>query len=499
MSDRANLNVGLLLSDIFMQKWKEIRGLGLFNQIFFDKKDYRKMQLFSILQDRYPAGIEKKELYIKYQASRKTLFSDIRELEQDFIQIYDKPILKIKENGTFFLEYELEFSFQKLLLFYAGNSRNFWIFNKIVNSQSTSFKELTKTVFFSQSAIYGSMHQLTHYFHPLSISWSFSGIQGNERKIRHLLFESYWSLFGGVSWPFDIIRDNLLVEVEQFEKKVWIFNELERERMLYWLAIMKLRISQGHTLATSKQVSKKNVEAAIHVKFLIEKHVFEKLLITELEEEIDFLMNSLTYFIGCSLTNMEDSEYSPSWEGLKIEEQCIEKGVGAGWDSNQLQQFYIHLKKIRYFWEENLIGWYHFIEPNAAIYFNESKSFLENGIKKLLNEVPLLLASAYMYECKKIGLFFVAPIRIQIISKEGNTIEVEKKIQRFSEYPIEFDQREGARVDIVLTNYLAKQERKEVNENHYFFYDNPLNENKISMILERAIALKGNRKVNYTH
>lgn len=93
-----------------------------------------------------------------------------------------------------------------------------------------------------------------------------------------------------------------------------------------------------------------------------------------------------------------------------------------------MRQFYIQLKKIRYYWEENLLDWYHFLEPKAAIYFNESHSFFEDGIKKLLTKVPLLLGSAYMYEYKKWGLFFVVPIRIQIISKEGSAIEVEKTI-----------------------------------------------------------------------
>lgn len=452
------------------------------------------MHLFSIFQDSHPEGIQMKELYTKYQASRKTLSNDMKELEQDLIQVYDKPILKKRTDGNFYLEVDLHFSFQKLSLFYAENSRNFWIFNKIVKNQSKTIKELSENVFYSQSAVYGSVNQLKEYFQSLSISWSFFEIKGDERKIRHLLFESYWSLFGGISWPFDRSRESLVSEVQQFEKKGWIFNELEQERLLYWLAITEIRINNGYILATRKKVTIEDVEVIIPFTFFLEKYCSEEYATTDFEEEIYFFMNTLVHFMGCSLSNVNETRGSLTIEVSNIEEQLLQKGEAAGWDSNQLQQFASQLKKIRYHWEEDILEWYHFLKPQAEIYFNESKPFMDNSIKNSFNKISSLLGSAFIYECKKFGLFFVVPIRIQIISKEGSTIEVEKILQQFSEYPIEFDQQKGARVDIFLTNFLAKQDCKELNRNNYFFYDWPLKKNKVSMILEQGMALKMNGK-----
>lgn len=454
------------------------------NEIFLHKKEDRKIRLFTLLKNAPIRGIQVNELAEAYSNSRKTMHSDLKELKQDLIFVYKKALLNEYPTGTFYLDIEKTVLTQKLLLYYMKKSRNFWVFTTIAKNKKTSFITLKENLYYSQSTIYDSIKKLNHALRPLAISCSSAGVIGDEKKIRHLLFESYWSVFGGIEWPFSIKREIFEKEIKKLEQVGGLFTDLEREKILYWLAITEMRLTIGQQLSNQNQRQFRQKKNTLHSFF--EKSCSKKHQENNFQEEYLFLIGTSKFFLDIPLDLTERRVQKKITEPIfKIENQLLLRGENSNLSISEMAGFIKILEKINYFSEEMLVDWYHFIEPNALIYLNENDYFIEKKWRELLAGLSDEIKSMYLLEAEKSGLTLMKPLRIKILSKEGNTLEIGQFFKKYSLYPIEISQKNDVQFDVLVTNFVLHSQNKEENPACIFF-EWPLTQPQLYIILEQA-------------
>lgn len=461
-----------------------------FIHIFFYKNDLRKIKLFSLLRSAPNQRIHINEFYKLLSYSRKTLYSDLKELEQDLICVYRIPILKEENNEFSLINVERTHS-QQLLLYYVKKSKDFWIFNMIFKNKKVTYSSLSNNLHYSQTSIFKSIVKLNKKFKPLGISCPPSGLVGDEKIIRHLLFEIYWTLFGGIEWPFEGNREYFLLEVKKIEQLGLNISDLEKEKVLYWLAITSLRLSSGKILFSTEvqvanDISKKGLFNTLFSKYCEE---YKK---NNFEEENRFLICTIIFIGNSSLELKLIREQTK--QIIKIENYLRLKSIEAHLNRNEMNLLELDLNKANYYIKENLIEWYQFIEPEAKRYFQENSILMEEKWRLLQDNLFEGLSTMYMYIAKKNGIYVVDPLRIYISSKESRIAEIGQLLKKHSAYPIEVSQSLKFKQDIVLTNYLMASQNKFLLSDT-FFYEWPLTETQINNIVAIAIKRKKEKRI----
>lgn len=468
--------------------------MDYFTQVFFHKKDLRKMHLFSLLKAASHEGIHLNELDIVSPNSRKTVYSDIMELKQDLICVYKDLLLK-EENGWFRLICENTIQSQMLMCFYIKKSRNFWVFNMIVENKGISYRGLSEIMFCSQTSIYESVVKINKMLKPLGISCHTKGLMGDEKIIRHLLFETYWFLFGGIEWPFKLKREDFLSEIVKLESSGAKLKDLEKEKIFYWLAITEIRLRKGNSISNSDVKTHDKIDRKIYLTFFLEKSCGKYKRILNFEEESRFLINTIQILVDSSYHLNKNVNQVKQID--KIKYYLREKGKEAKLNTSEMKQLEIEFIKIDYYIKEDLIDWYHFLEPNCMLYFKEISILIEKNDILLKHNICEKVTSMYVLAAKKSGIYVARPISISIISREGRTSEVGQLLKRYSEYPIELIQPNNNVIDIILTDFSGKNRDKEL-RTPIVFYEWPLSETQVENIITTAISLKKEMVESYS-
>ncbi|CAD5898847.1 hypothetical protein CMALT430_20075 [Carnobacterium maltaromaticum] len=458
-----------------------------FNQIFFHKKELRKIWLFSFFKKASSQGVQLTELLIAYPYSRKTFHSDMKELRQDLVVVYKNQILIEQENGIYRLDNESKISSQKLILYYAKRSRDFSVFHTIAKNRKASFSYLTTKLYYSQSSIYNSMKKLNVEFESVGVSCSTNGLSGEEKKIRHLLFESYWSGFAGIEWPFDVPREQLVQEIKKLEELGIRLNELEKEKILYWLAVTEIRLSKGNSIIDTgdKSISRKNRTILFQSFFELSSNEYSREY--NFEDEEAFLISTI-YFLRDHQVELQEQDNQLNCV-IKIEKYLKLRGANSGLSQIELNQFQKQLIKINYYLKENLIDLYHFLEPKAKSYYEENFILMEDDWHLLQKDIYAEISSIYVLAAKNNGVSLVKPLRIHLVSKEGRTSEIGHFFKKYSDYPIEITHTIETETDILLTDFLSGVQQEELKPK-IFVYEWPVTDAQLQTILSQAIDSK---------
>lgn len=464
--------------------------------IFLDKKDYRKNELFSLLKTSELECLST-EAYTDYKYSRKTFRADILELKEDLLEVYGTDLFSSQGPDSFKIDTSHFIASNKLFLFYLEKSRNFETFNFIVQHAPQTFKFFQSMFFYSQSAIYQSLNQLNKSFESLSLKFSLSGIEGDERTIRHVLFRVYWIAFGGVKWPFEIDREFLLNEVNKGEIIRGKLSEFERERLLYWLAITVLRIKKGLGVLTNKSSKSESLSS-----------LFEGFLTTvcpnlspevSVQDEVRFFTDTIASFDNqeMSLEPFEElvaeSSIVERWKSIRIsekesvsvsihnrlEELLLEEALSKGWQPDECRHLVKQLNKIRYYIEENLLDYYYFVTPSNETDYREQRQWVSSELKNLLDQFPNRIASVYIFECTRLGLMLTKPLRIRVHSKDGNALQLKSLLQKQVVCSIELEYRKEFEADVLFTDLLSEYQLSLSSGQKCIFYEFPLVETKI--------------------
>lgn len=457
-----------------------------FFKMFFEKNDYRKIMIFLKLQKLEEKKFELLDVLNLSNTSKKTSYADFYELRQDLINVYGSPIFIEDEQKKFIFIQNSCFLNQELMVYYLRKARNFWLFNQIVQNTPQSVNDLKKNLFFSQSVVYRSLEKLNRTTCALSITLSMAGIQGDERMVRKFLVEVYWAFYGGYHWPFNIDKRILIGSINNFDIVSENDNEIEKEKILYWLAITKIRIEKGET-----------IPAKLKIKESKYKYIFKSILTSYgLEMNNDVLLNSeFNFFTKMVNTVVQDvipmsigkKETLSEYKIESVENYLIQKGKKELQNKQAFESFCGRISQINSFVDSEIVDWYHFVETEALSSYRNYFFLLKDQEKKILKHLPEKIASAYVFECNKVHLYLVRPLYIKIHSKENNSTEVVLRFKKYSPYPVQINN-EIRYADIILSNIIKDKKNKE--NNSLYFYEWPLTKNRVEFIVNHIINKK---------
>lgn len=454
---------------------------------FFDKRDYRKWNLFNLINNSDSDEIQLGELKRNYKMSKKTLFADLDILNLDLVEIYQSSFFKVdKKRGVVKRITTITYS-SLLIQYYIKKSRLFLIFNLVLTNPEMNSDEVQRRLFYSSSTVYTSCNQLNLFFSSFSLSFSLKGLRGNERLIRHILVEMYWVLFGGNSWPFEKERKEFIHEFEYSGLKIETTNWIEREKILYWFAITDMRIKINSGIYSIDNSVENNEEKIFDgLLSVLKKKVKHQNKAISLESECQFLsqiINSFAYNSPEMVGNKIMSKIAP------LDSFCLKKIKEKKLTEYTNKQLQFRLRLVKYYYRENLLDWYHYLEPEAMIYYRKISPYLEDEIKEKSVKLANKIVSAYIFECQKSGVYFNKPLPLIVHSKEGRILQLIQLFKQHSPYPVEVVNENHSEHSILLTNSLIDYEKHKNNKKKCLYYEWPLDEKKIVELVTKAFQL----------
>lgn len=474
--------------------------------VFLEKKDYRKNQLFLTLQNSEDQRCRINTLLQKYQYTRKTFNGDIAELKEEILHVYQEDLLEKTASDIILHQSKSSFLSFLLPLFYVRRSRNFQLFDILVQQEVQTFKQLQTKIFSSQSAIYQILKTLNQVVFPLKITFSLWGIEGEEHTIRSFLFMVYWSLFGGFCWPFSIEKESLLVimNMEGFLKRE--ITEFEREKTLFWMAITLCRLRK-RCFISKGQPSKRMIpkwfggylalgQLKPEIRVSVEDEYSFFLRMRPIDTPPVYRLNQgrlasrgMVYYQSLNrLTNTNDEK--GNWPlTIQLEERLLEHAKVRGWRESQCQNLIIQFRKIRHCMEEDLIDLCHWLDPKSLSYYMSMQSTIVGDIQELLRRLPKEVACLYVSECQQLGLGLRPSVRVQIHAKKGEVAPLMRLLDSCGNDSIELDQGSDRAIDILFTDVLSEYQMEQSVGNHCIFYEYPLKDAAIISELRKIIDL----------
>lgn len=456
---------------------------------FFDKQDSRKSHLYILLKNGPKEGICINEIVENQGTSRKTALSDINELSLDLLKIYGEKI--IKKNMRMVVNVEKVSSEIPLFLYYFKRSCKFKIVDAHVMYPSISRMELKGKLYYSDSKIYNTYKSLNTIIKPLGLYFGSNGLSGDEHIIRNFIVELYWCAFGEWYWPFNKHQNNFLTEIKLLEQEWGSFVKTEIDKSTYWLYITELRIKNGYVIHEEKpKLLSPNPIIGSFENFIGKS--MQKTKKEIIKGENNFLEHTISVILKIP-TDWENPDISNNFKkNFEIEKFLLEKGGEQSWSPLIMRHYRSNLEKIRYYIQEGLMKWYHFLEPNAKKNWNSIGHLLIPEIKEVLVGVSDEISSAYIYASQILGLFLSVPLRVGIQDREENTAQVIQLFTRWSKYPVLLVDHKSEKYDILLTEFFKDNScTLKENKKFSFFYEFPLTEEKISMLIHERL-----RKMN---
>ncbi|MFS7401480.1 helix-turn-helix domain-containing protein [Carnobacterium maltaromaticum] len=462
-----------------------------YEKILFDKKEYRKINLVKRLEAASLLGLTRQQLFVGYSHCMKTLTADIKELRQDVVHVYGEGLIPESSDGKLLIENNLGFTKQSLQLFYVKKSRQFWIINELFHYKQNERGKLEQSSYYSMSAIYKGLKSLNKSFELLGVTFSSRGIEGDERKIRYILFEIYWSLFGGIEWPFRMDQSILVAEMDGLEKRGVLLNTIEKEKLMFWLAIISQRVTNDYS---ASRINKIKIGQLLGVFFRSSDRAVT--LNSMPEKEFNFFKEVLHYYFRKIYPFPFEIKQNSQLNYLLVEKELNQIGKEIGWNESQCAELRFRLRAVTYYANEGLLDWYCFREAIYDINFDRVYQLVNHKLKKRLKLIPIKLRNAYLLECKKMGHRLNDPVRISILTKEENYVQLRTMFKKYSQYELIIYSDTNYEVDVVLTDYQKKYQKEQLKGNPYLLFEQPLTENKIVTMLDEIMNMRIENKKN---
>lgn len=456
---------------------------------FFDKRDKRKIQMFFFIKSQGTKGIKFNELILVQQVSRKTVSADFKELNHDIQDIYGHEYL-IKRESTIFIDWSPLNDVNLLLFYYFKRSRSFKVMHAQLTNPNLSQNQLNSKIFWSSTALYTVYNNLSLLFKPLDIMFDFKGIAGEERIIRHLLVELYWAVFSKEGWPFEIDKIQLKEKIDLFKNNNYFDFEMAEEKSIYWLAITIFRLQGGYLISSNKE---NNEDSSYWVLNELCKDYIKsetKINIIDLVEESKFLKKTLEIILRKPEISIQQDLKYPILKYQQIELSLLQRGKEQKVPFFMYQWLELELVKIRYYIEEDLLKLYHFFKPEAKKIWKGIQPMLNLEIRKVMEDMPSSIESAYIYAGYQVGLILMNPVRVQINAKEEELIKVANALFRYSRYPVVVvGSNEKAELTLVDVSYINQSKDKN-NDGIMFFYECPLTEEQVEKGVSKVVLQK---------
>lgn len=221
---------------------------------FLDSNTRRKVELLITLNKEDGLGFE--ELSRRLHVSRPTIFRDVEEIQEKF-QEWQLTEAELKtRKATVYFVVNTDYSIHQIFLNYLEENLNYQALVEIFHSGSINLKDFAKKHFVSYNSLYkklSSKNKLLKNFDLKFVTNKQAELAGNERQLRFFYSEFFWYSYSGIKWPFpNISRQSLKKLINPIElirgKKLGF---VEKEKILYDLAVFMSRIQQGHFIPTA--------------------------------------------------------------------------------------------------------------------------------------------------------------------------------------------------------------------------------------------------------
>lgn len=205
-----------------------------------NKSDYRKWIIYNELN--LNKDMNNKLLARLCGCTAKTFWVDIQEIKDELDEIDGMPTIQVRKDNIF-IKQDQVIPLNNVLLRSILKSNHFKVFKEVSEAKNRTIKQFSKSQYLSPTTIYKSIKKLNTILSPFNLHIANFKLTGDEYKIRIFLFHFYWTVFGGVKWPFKAIDENECEEhVYKIENKFSeYFTWIEKKKVSFWVAISILR------------------------------------------------------------------------------------------------------------------------------------------------------------------------------------------------------------------------------------------------------------------
>lgn len=443
-----------------------------------DKIIYRKIKLLKLL-DMAIDDMAIDDICTIMGLSKKTIQKELTELKEDLAVLKYKVKIS-KRKSHYKLEKEHTCNMDTVYLSIKKKSTYFFLMRKTLIGNRIAVNNEIMYVY-SPSKKHKDKKNFNLYLMKYNLELEPRSIEitGNETDIRFLYFQFFWNNYHGVEWPFDTInRHDLIQDIETCEDQfVSNMSEMEKECLLYWLAIIKIRREKNKFLVESQ------VELA-GVSFE-DSRIFEEILSTIVggkeKKMIHVEAKYLYYYFALTTENSINSqqlitalekkkELGIHTMVLDLIVEFKEKFIVC--DSENYETVYfplykLYLLEIHFKGQIRDEGWGNIPDAVTSVYYeNEFKLFYQDVMGKYGREIE---KNNYLYERSLlIFSFFVdqkkyrPKIKMKIFSSGGKILELflEQKFKKIVSN-LEIENRNAKNVDIIVSDYSITSNTKE--------------------------------------
>lgn len=220
---------------------------------FIDKDTYLKMLILEYLKLRpyyVPANEIAGNFNITYKKSNMMLL-DLKNEMDTYFKDNESSIDFIRGKG-YFLEVHDDTDLRGFITELIYKNPMIVLLHDIIFKRITSVQKYCQEKFISESKLKKDLSKLKKSVEKLDISIDRNKMTliGPENKVRFLIFTFYWKV-NKDAWPFEYINENEIVSSVNEWSYVQQLNQIEKRKLVYHIAIWKLRIAQKNFIENS--------------------------------------------------------------------------------------------------------------------------------------------------------------------------------------------------------------------------------------------------------
>lgn len=237
----------------------------------YEKDIYYGVRLLELLDDG--KGHKRSDLAKTVGLDARSVKRLLEELSKNYYRFTetDLPLFK-KEGNTYRLLIANQIMEQnQFLVDLIRHSLSYRLLHLLIAKNTRTVKELSETLFRSESTIRRKLKELHKEIAPLQLTIQNGEVvfQAPETVVRMYLSVYYWRLFRGKDWPFAPIQHEL---VETIGREIQSFfqvdlNPIKEQRLEYLVAAHLLREVQNHALEQDSVQQKTVIEDSFFDEF----------------------------------------------------------------------------------------------------------------------------------------------------------------------------------------------------------------------------------------
>lgn len=209
--------------------------------------------------------VSTEQLISIFNFPEKRLRKIVNTLQKDLIDFNEgeQVITVIRNKGVFF-DVCLNDDLKRFIAFLLNKNRTITLLSEIIFGRVTSISDYSSQFFIGESTIKRQLSDLRIFLkrYNLEISRGSYEIVGEEKQIQLFLYLFFWRITRGVVWPFDSIDENQMkLDVNNLISQLNVKNitEIDKRRLMFYLAINKIRISQSRTQLKNNTIDRENL------------------------------------------------------------------------------------------------------------------------------------------------------------------------------------------------------------------------------------------------